>query len=312
MIMRMKTNLIIVLVVSAFFVPSADAVTTGADFLRSGIGARPTGMGEAAVAVFSDVTSACWNPAGLSGMERKELAFMHGEAMQDASLEFLGFAYPAKKYGVFAVSGIFYLNNPIPLVDENQVETGELSWLYSAFIFSFAGKLGDSVSAGASLKLIHDAESDPVFGRNEGNTGALDLGVIYASPVRGLDLGLALLNSGPPIRMSGETRNDELPLSARCGVAYQGRLDDAHSILLALDLNRILEGGWYAGAGVELSFRDVFSFRTGYFSKEGSIAGLTYGFGFKSGDFRLDYSNVPNSEMLGATRSNKISLSTFY
>ena len=42
--------------------------TTAANFLEIGIGSRPNAMGEAYVAIASDLTSIYWNPAGLANV----------------------------------------------------------------------------------------------------------------------------------------------------------------------------------------------------------------------------------------------------
>ena len=51
----------------------------GGDFLSVGAGARALGMGSAHAAITNDVTSAYWNPAGLTDVESLDIAYMHSE-----------------------------------------------------------------------------------------------------------------------------------------------------------------------------------------------------------------------------------------
>jgi hypothetical protein len=177
-----------------------------------------------------------------------------------------------------------------------------------ALTLSFSRRITSALSGGISTKMIQRLESDPVFGKSEGTAYAVDLGFIYETPVRGLQAGCALLNTGTELRMSGEVKKDALPQTARVGLAYEYPLQKEVSLLLATDLSRILDGGWHPGFGAELDLNRIVSLRTGFYQKEGNISGSTYGLGVSVNNFRIDYSNVPASEMVGYTRNNKVSV----
>jgi hypothetical protein len=232
---------------------------------------------------------------------------MHSDAVADASLEFIGFAYPVS-HGVFGLSGIAHIIRPVPVTLGDGTVLGDLNWMDSAVIISYARPVNSAFSCGISGKIIQRRESDPVFGSSEGTAFAADAGVIWQTPVKGLQAGCAVLNTGSDLRMSGESKQDVLPRTTRAGIAYERLLDDSAVLTLAGDLSRVLDGGWNGGGGCEIEWGKIVFLRTGYYGKEGNIQGITYGLGVKAGYFRMDYSNVPASELAGYTRNSKIEL----
>ncbi|HLD28793.1 MAG TPA: hypothetical protein VJC03_00510, partial [bacterium] len=187
---------------------------------------------------------------------------------------------------------------------------GDLKWQDRALILSYAGRVGKHLHAGLGLRYIERRESDPVFGTARGDAFAGDIGLIIRLPsLKNAAFGLSLLNAGSKIRMEGEKKKDDLPRTVRAGVACSGKISEDDSFLLALEISRILSGEWQTGAGIEYSLQKLFFVRTGYFVKEGRLEGLTYGVGARIKAFRIDWANVPSSELIGFERSSRISFS---
>jgi hypothetical protein len=269
-------------------------------------------MGEAYTAVCDDVTSVYWNPAGLSNVNSLQLHLMHSDAITDASLNFAGVAYPWKKYGILSVSAIFYSIKPIPVTLQNGTSLGDLTWNDTALLLSYGKRISNNLAFGIGTKFIKRLESDPIFGSSEGTTYAFDCGLLISNLLPGLNAGASVVNTGSDIQMSGEVKKDVLPQTVRMGLAYKHKIDKDITFTFAHDFNRILSSSWYFGSGLELDFQNIVAFRTGFYKKEGSIEGVTYGFGVKLKQLQIDYSNVPASEMEGFTRNNKLSLSFLF
>ena len=157
--------------------------STGANFLKIGVGARPIAMGEAGIAVVDDVNTIYWNPAGLGNLNRKEIAFMHNEWIDGINHDFLAFAYPLKYGRTLGASINFLSMSDMEGYDEDGNAIGGVGASDLALVLSYGEKdldkrlnlLDLGISAGASLKLIRqqlDDESAIAF--------ALDMGFLYS------------------------------------------------------------------------------------------------------------------------------------
>jgi hypothetical protein len=286
------------------FRTDAYPVHTGADFLKFGIGARPSAMGETSVSLHSDVTSAYWNPAGLAKIETVQCGAMYSEAVKDAFLNFFGLAVPVKGWGTYEVSGVLLFNTPIPVTDADGNTLGNLKWSDWAFTLSHGKEAMRNLSLGLGFKVIHRKESDPIFGTTKGTAYSGDFGFIYEFPfTKGLNLGCSLLNVGTKLHMEGEIKKDDLPRTIRLGLSY-----NRDPWIITSDINKVLDDQWHIHIGGEHKFKDNIFIRFGYYEKAGNVKGVTYGMGIKLKNYQFDWANVPAGEMIGYTRDNKISI----
>lgn len=281
-----------------------DIHPTCVDFLKFGIGARPSAMGEASVSLHSDVTAAYWNPAGLAKIKRIQCAAMYSEAVKDAFLNFFGVAVPVKGWGTYEVSGVFLFIDPLPVTDTGGKTLGNLRWTDWAFALSYGKEVMGGLSLGLAFKVIQRIESDPIFGTTKGTAYSGDFGLIYEFPfAKGLNLGSSLLNVGNRLQMEGEIKKDDLPRTTRLGLSY-----NKGPWIITSDINKVLDDRWRIHIGGEHKFKDTIFLRFGYYEKAGNVRGATYGMGIKLKNYQFDWANVPASEMIGYTRDNKISL----
>ncbi len=156
------------------------------EFLNIGVGADALGMGNAVVANSGSVTSAFWNPAGLTKVDKwLEASLMHSEYFAGiAKYDYLGLAHSIDDKSTVAFSAIRFAVDDIPnttqLIDNNgNIDYDRISVFTAAdygFLFSYARKLKiPNLSVGGNFKLIHRRVGD--FAKSWGF--GLDAGAQY-------------------------------------------------------------------------------------------------------------------------------------
>jgi len=68
--------------------------------------------GKAYVSVVDDASATYWNPAGLAGLDRKEVMALHAALWGGTVYDFISYAHPTPKLGVFGVN-LVRLNTPV-------------------------------------------------------------------------------------------------------------------------------------------------------------------------------------------------------
>ncbi len=288
---------------------AAGVGTTGAQFLKIGVGARPVSMGHAFSAVADDVNAIYWNPAGLAIQEDTQVSASYMHYFQDVKIGFLGYSTKCMKgtlgVGVnyLAVSGFEKrrLTSDGGVGDADDPE-GEFGAMDTALYLSYARKEIKGIDMGLNLKTIYqriDDESAISF--------ALDIALLYRKMAENLNLSFGLYNLGTNIKFVDE--GDPMPILVRAGASYR-MLDD--KLVLVTDIDGyIVDRRLYACLGAEYSLVKALSFRTGYKygmdSELGGMAGLSAGAGFNIWNVQMDYAFVPFGE-LGNT--HRISVGT--
>ena len=73
-----------------------NAGTTGYNFLKIGVGARPAALGGAYAAVSGAVESSAWNPAGLRGVRDRAATVSLTRYLVETQAGFLGAVFPGE------------------------------------------------------------------------------------------------------------------------------------------------------------------------------------------------------------------------
>jgi hypothetical protein len=136
------------------------------EFLNIGVGARALGMGNAFTARANDVTSAYWNPAGLTQMEDDfQVGLMHAEYFAGiANYDYGGFATRIDDKSVFGVSVLRFGVDDIPNTTQLIDQDGNISYdkvtsftaADYAFLLSYARETNiEGLSIGGNAKVIY-------------------------------------------------------------------------------------------------------------------------------------------------------------
>lgn len=174
--------------------------TSGAQFLKIGVGARAQGMAGAFTAIANDASTIYWNPAGVARIPHNELIFSYTDWFTDISHTFVGFVYNAGTIGNFGVSltALTMAEMEVTTPEEPQGTGNFYNASDFAIDLTYARNLTDRFSFGIKLKLIRESIWDM-----SASGVAFDLGTIYDIGFNGLKLAMNMANFGPELKYSG-------------------------------------------------------------------------------------------------------------
>jgi len=270
--------------------------TTGFDFLRTPVGARPAAMAGVFIAVPGDVYAVCYNPAGLAVLSSRHWSFSYLNHILDLQSGFAGYASPVGP--VVVGSSLFYMDyGTFTRTDEQDNEMGHFSAGAAVITVAASTQLNKQWLIGGSLKYLYSK-----IDRYHSDAVVFDAGVMYYIPVHQLYVGAGIFNYGMVRSPFIETK-DELPLNYRLG--FSKRL--AHlPLLLTGEIYKFVREDYEFAIGGEFTVTPHFFLRFGYNSigrnqrlRTGSagLAGVSLGTGFRWRQYRLDYSFTSYGEM---------------
>jgi hypothetical protein len=268
--------------------------SSGLVALQIGSSGRATAMAEAATAITVDASAPFWNPAGVAGIGKRQAMVTHNEWIQGINHEALSLIQPAG-WGSW---GLHAMLTSVDGIEQRNTATEEPLSTFSAHTVAIGVTLGRKISerlaAGVNLRYVHEK-----IYIESGSGYAADLGLLYSSPVKGLDVGLSVQNLGSTTVLEHEKL--DLPETVRVGAGYLLPLGQGPvRALLAVDYVNVLDKDSYVNAGVEIWPLSMLAMRAGYASNH-SNRDFGMGFGLVFKDLNLDYAYVPFKQGLGNT-----------
>ena len=236
---------ITLLIYLTFLFPVGEA---GAIFLLIAPGASAAGTGEAQVAKADDAYASYYNPAGLGFQNRSGMAGMHVNWLpnlaDDLYYEFLAYKQPLEGMDGTIGGHLIYLNLGEQMgMDEMGNETGQFKSYMWAFALSYGTKISKTSSVGINFKVFHQKLADSGTGSEGGDPYstdfAFDLGYLKKFN-KGLNLGISILNIGPPIDFVDADQADPSPTNLKFGIQKEFIIDDYNKINILLDVNRLM------------------------------------------------------------------------
>jgi long-subunit fatty acid transport protein len=300
----MKKFILLFFIITPVLICQTKVGSTAAPFLNIGVGPRAIGMGGAFIATANDVTSLYWNPAGASRTESNEAMFTHLSWFADIKYNWAGAMIYTEGIGTIGLN-IGYLDyGDMEVTTLKEPEgTGEFFAPHDLFIsLTYAYNLTDRFSVGGNFKYINQK----IWNSSASGFG-VDLGVLFLSDIFGLRIAATITNFGTDMQLDGKDlfvqhdinsqlygNNDQilaklktdafpLPLTFRIGLALDPIDTENHKLTLAVDALHPNDNAESLNAGMEYTFYNTFSIRSGYKSLflDNSEEGLNVGFGLR-------------------------------
>jgi hypothetical protein len=308
--------------------------TTAAPFLKISVG-RPTGMGDAFVAIADDPAAVFFNPAGLAQLGEREVMINHIAWIAGMNHEYLS--------GILPVSGIGTVGLSVTALGTGNMELTQIDDLNSparedagmrlnfsgtdiAVTATYARRITEKLNFGLSVKAVNQT----IWNTSASGVGA-DVGLLYNTGFRSLRVGAAVANFGADMSFNGlnldfvdstwQTRPAAsykstpapMPITFRFGLGYDIVDADKSKLVAALDLVHPADINETINLGLEYGYAGTYFARAGYifntdatYSEEvGWQQGLSAGAGIRfkpvSGlNMKLDY-GYRNQGWLGST-----------
>ncbi|MCZ7603962.1 MAG: PorV/PorQ family protein [Melioribacteraceae bacterium] len=278
--------------------------TVAAPFLTISQGARATAMGSAFVAIADDPSAVYWNPAGIARLDQNGIVFDHTEWIADLKYNFGAGVIKAGSFGTLGVSFITsdYGEMNVTTIEEPNGTGETFSVRDIAFSIAWAINLTEDFSIGFNPKVVYQSiwnMSDYAF--------AIDMGVLYDTPFKGITLGMSITNFGSKMNLMGntgvvlydpdetttgnngripaelQTDSWDLPMGFKVGIAYHAIDNEDHKLVLGIDASHPNNDYESLNIGGEYVFNGIFAIRGGYKSLllQDSEESFTIGAGFR-------------------------------
>src|SRR5690606_23192726 len=173
------------------------AGSAGLQFLKIGVGARETALGEAVSAVVQDANSVFWNPAGLAYIEKREMIVTHNQWLVDSRHNAAVIAYPLGEFAI-ALSAVQLSINEFEETTAIQPDgTGRMVKAGDLMIgLSAARRFTDRLAIGLQIKYVQEKLDEYSI-----DNILFDIGTIYYTGFRQLKLGFSLQHFGPDMKL---------------------------------------------------------------------------------------------------------------
>lgn len=263
--------------------------TTGAVALKIPVNPRAIGMGQAFTAVADDASAVYWNPAGLNQMQGSEIAAEYDVFIETVTYNYFNAGFKMGNDFSLGLGGKFLGTGLENEVNQAGVTTGAtFGENYDDIDVAAAYRLSYSFDVGITAKYITET-----LASTSASTVAVDIGLLYKSPIPHLKFGLDIQNLGPGLTFVSVP--DPLPLTFKLGAAYE-MFDD--SFTMACDVDFPNDDAVAASVGGEYWYKNTLAGRFGY-QFQGSIdqnqlgiggqAGLYLGAGVKISLFKTNF-----------------------
>lgn len=289
--------------------------TAALQFLKLGIDARATGMGEAYVAVSDDISSVYWNPAGLAEKLDQQAFFSHTEWVAGIMHEYAAVSFTDGIQALGVSASVLHMDDMDEVTEDTFGPTGRTFTNSDiALGLTYSNAFTDKFSFGITGKYLRENLYDFSI-----NSYSFDIGSLYNTQWNNLTIGMTLRNFGPDVIYEIDNDNDDLtdedpfdlldndgdgvidedgeelgfkiPMSFSLGIATDIVRNEDIAWILSAQLDNVVDRRETWNIGSEYTYRN-FALRSGY-QIGYDAATYSFGAGFnvptRFAIFNLDY-----------------------
>ncbi len=231
-------------------------------FLKVGVGARATAMGESFVAVANDASALYWNPAGLAQYSENDIIFSHTEWLVDIKHEFLGAVYHVTGNDAVGVSiTSLHMDDMAVTSETHPLGTGEhFKFGDIAVGISYSRKMTEQFSFGGTIKYVEETLASLKM-----RGVMVDLGTYYWTGLGTTRFSVVVNNFGGQLTPSGEValygggsvtefQSFSPPTLFKVGFAFEPLMTDEHRLTTSVQLNHPNDNSENVGLGAEYAW----------------------------------------------------------
>ncbi len=287
--MRYIKHISYILLLSLLVLPFADRLCAAdgdggyvGSYFQIPIGARPTAMGGAYLAVSDDGAAPMFNPAGIAIIKHKLFATSYRAMGLDRSLGYVTLLFPAHNFSAIGVNWHYFSSGNIATRNnDGRLTGGELSFNSHDFSVIFAKRFESYLSVGMRAGYLYSR-----FAEMSAFSVGIDLGMmLYLSQffdrekridmfVKDWQLGVTVKNLGGNYRwntanynavyggsIGGVEQEDKFPVEV--GLGMSARFFE-RKLLVAADILKNEKQDPFFHAGAEYFVSPEFALRSGY------------------------------------------------
>lgn len=277
-----------------------------ASYFQIPIGARPTAMGGAYIAVSNDGAAPLFNPAGLANLQKKMFATSYRAMDLDRKLGYLTFMVPTRDKSAIGISWHYFSAGEVEGRDANgRLEGFTIGYTAHDWSIIFAKRFEKYMSLGMRAGYIYNR-----FAEMSSTSIGIDLGAMFYFLrsydfdypddrfLQDLQIGVVLRNIAGTLRWNSQAYNANISGSAggieqedkipfEVGVGFSGRFLN-RKLLLVTDIIKNEKQNIRFHSGAEYFISPEFALRTGY-SDGRFTAGTGYIFNINNFIMAIDY-----------------------
>ncbi|MGH7599161.1 MAG: PorV/PorQ family protein [bacterium] len=263
--MKPTVSLAASLAILAFVCPSPTNAQIGS-VPEAAFGAHSLALGRSAVASPHDALSSSWNPASITGLEKKTATVFLSKLpfISDAILSSYGLVIPTQKYGSFGVSFFHFGVGGITARDNDGQAIGTFSSKHDHLLFTYGRTFANALAVGFNVKFVEQSLAGlDAVSENPG----IDFGMLYRLPgsqplLKNLTMGIAIDNLAKPALKLSRQR-EALPRETRLMAEKEWRIGNGELTLLSnLAFPETVASRLHWG--MEYSYKSAIALRSGY------------------------------------------------